>query len=182
MKNLKYYAISMIICGCIGFVSGWGSLNYIKKSQRDDVFNLYTYSGLALGLIIGFVFMDRMLADDKVNEKRIETIKQEQDDKIEKEKYYGLYNVSTTSNQEKRKWNFESWWINPQTNNRNSIITKYNNDLKSVVSYINGTELINHQTDTGARTKVEDLHYTILLTVKKQITENTESNLLGLLV
>lgn len=111
-----------------------------------------------------------MRREDEAHKKRIEDFQKEENERLEKEEYYGLNNITTISAQEKRKWYFESAWINPKTNKINTISTKYNKPNDSVLTYLNDTFILDHKTNSGSKKTIEILHLITLKDLKNEIT------------
>lgn len=140
MKYLGWF-IGLFIAGFIfGLILFGGATYEMKKSQKSQ---LPLGSSLAVGLVcgvIGLVVAYNIAEDDNKREK------------------LGLNNISSNKYKVGRKWNYESSWTDPTTNEACVVKTYYDSNLDATVTTFNDQIILNHNSNSGAEPFVSKAH------------------------
>ena len=141
MKSLKYSILLGIAGYLFGIAVGCGDMHYIKKSQRDliETFEsqawgiIFGVGGILLGLIIG---------------------KEDQENNI-----HGFNTCETLKEKDGRKWIYYSKWVNPETNNQNTILTAFDKIHNKVITKFNDQSILIHDSSSGSEKNISQIHY-----------------------
>lgn len=140
---MKYFGwfIGLFITGFIlGLIFFGGATYEMKKSQKSQ---LPLGISLAVGLVcgvIGLVVAYNIAEDNNKREK------------------LGLNNISSNKYKVGRKWNYESSWMDPTTNEVFVVKTYYDSALDSTITTFNDQIILNHNSNSGAESFVSKVH------------------------
>lgn len=140
---MKYFGwfVGLFITGFIfGLIFFGGATYEMKKSQKSKI---SMKTPLVVGLIFGFIGLAvayNIAADDS------------------KRKRLGLDNISVNKHKVGRKWNYESIWTNPTTNEVCVVKTYYDSQLDATITTFNDKLILNHNSNSGAETFVSKVH------------------------
>lgn len=140
---MKYFGwfIGLFITGFIfGLIFFGGATYEMKKSQKSQ---LPLGISLAVGLVcgvIGLVVAYNIAEDNNKREK------------------LGLNNISSNKYKVGRKWNYESSWMDPTTNEVFVVKTYYDSASDSTITTFNDQIILNHNSNSGAESFVSKVH------------------------
>jgi hypothetical protein len=141
MKSLKYSILLGIAGYLFGIAVGCGNMYYIKKSQRDLI---ETFESQAWGIICGVGGVLLGLAIGK----------EDQESRV-----YGFDTCETLKVKDGRKWAYYSKWVNPETNNQNTILTAYDKIHNKVITKFNDQSILIHDSSSGSEKNISQIHY-----------------------
>lgn len=140
---IKYFGwfIGLFITGFMfGLIFFGGATYEMKKSLKSQIpMEVPLVVGLVCG-VIGLIVAYNIAEDDSKREK------------------LGLNNISSNKYKVGRKWNYESSWTDPTTNEACVVKTYYDSNLDATVTSFNDQIILNHNSNSGAEPFVSKAH------------------------
>lgn len=176
MKYIQGFIIFFIVGLFFAMIFGSGDNYYRKKSEQisfpTNVYLIFGIIGGIVGLGIGASWEEeekkrkleieenrkRWIIEEEDRKNRLIIQEQMRLEKLKKIENLGLNKLINNEYKDGRKWVFETSWLNPNTNQNNSIKTFYSKEFNSTITTYNLIIIHNYNSTEGSKVFIEKSH------------------------